>query len=92
MTMINNDVMPTYDDTISANEIDHHSPDSFRYAVEVHKPLGVLDLMLEWCRREMTDAGWRWQLVSTSGLDVQGRYIFYFNNEQDYFLFVLRWR
>lgn len=92
MIEINNDAMLTYKDTTCANEITPAAPGSFSHAVEICKPMGVLDGILEWCRREMTDPDWRWQLVSTSGLDVQGRYIFYFNNEQDYFMFVLRWR
>jgi hypothetical protein len=84
--------MITSNDTTCINQIDFLSADSFRYAVEIYKPMGVLDAILAWCRRDLIDPDWRWQLVSTSGLDVQGRYIFYFNNEQDYFMFVLRWR
>ena len=82
--------MHTSNDT--TYQVEFPSPDSFRHAVEILKPMGVIDGILAWCRRELTDPDWRWQLVSTSGLGVQGRYVFYFNNEQDYFMFVLRWR
>lgn len=92
MTVTNRAVMPIYKKTTCGNEIDWDAPDSFRYAVEVHKPHGVLDQVLDWCRHEITDPGWRWQMVTSSGRDEQGRYIFFFNNEQDYFMFVLKWR
>ena len=64
----------------------------FNYATEIIKPSGVLDTILDWCRAEMQDASWRWQMRSISSPAFPGHYIFYFNNERDYLAFILRWR
>jgi hypothetical protein len=64
--------------------------ESFRHAKEIAKPFGQLDSILEWCRSELTDE-WRWQLIRTSTDREPGRYIFYFDSEQDYVVFLLRW-
>ena len=63
----------------------------FNYACEVSKPSGVLDTILTWCREEMQDSGWKWQLRYNSTPFSNGQYIFYFNSERDYLSFVLRW-
>jgi hypothetical protein len=34
---------------------------------------------------------WRWQLIDTSSDQRPGRYIFYFDREQDLCTFVLKW-
>jgi hypothetical protein len=34
---------------------------------------------------------WRWQLIDTSTDQRPGRYVFYFDNNKDYFAFVLKW-
>lgn len=63
---------------------------SFNHAFEITKPYGVLEEVLAWSKSELSDA-WRWQLVEVSSDTRPGRYIFYFDNERDYFAFVLKW-
>ena len=65
--------------------------DSFNYAREIHKPFGELDRVLAWCKTELTGE-WRWQLVDVSTDQRPGRYIFYFDDERDYFAFTLYWQ
>ena len=64
--------------------------DSFNHAQEIAKPFGVLELVLDWCKEELT-ADWRWQLLSVSSELQPGRYIFYFDSERDYLAFVMKW-
>lgn len=66
------------------------SADSFEHAKEIRKPWGALEPVLDWCKTEM-QADWRWQLVEMSSDIQDGRYIFYFDNEQDFCTFVLKW-
>lgn len=76
---------------------DHHqtiptSKTKFSHAAEILKPFGVLDDVIVWCKSEMRDQAWRWQLVQPSSDKSPGRYIFYFNDERDYCAFLLKWR
>ena len=88
-----NAVNPISNDTISSDrEIFYGDQIGFRFAVTIFKPRGVIDQVLQWCQTEMSDGDWRWQLVSTSGQNMPGRYIFFFNCEADYSLFLLKWR
>lgn len=64
--------------------------DSFAYAQEIHKPFGVLDNVLDWCKSNILEE-WRWQLVRTSTDREPGRYIFYFDSDRDLCAFRLRW-
>ena len=64
--------------------------DSFNHACEIHKPFGMLEHVLDWCKGELT-ADWRWQLVDVSSDIRPGRYIFYFDSERDYLAFVMKW-
>lgn len=64
--------------------------DSFNHAVEISKPYGQIDNILDWAKAELT-GDWRWQLIELSSFIRPGRYIFYFDNEKDYFAFVLKW-
>ena len=63
---------------------------SFQHAMEISKPYGEIELILDWARHEL-EHEWRWQLVTVSGHKHPGRYIFYFDNERDYLAFVLKW-
>jgi hypothetical protein len=63
---------------------------SFPHAIEINKPFGVLESVLDFCKSEMT-AEWRWQLIDVSSDQRPGRYIFYFDSERDYLAFVLKW-
>ena len=63
---------------------------SFNHAIEITKPFGVLESMLDWCKSELL-AEWRWQLIDVSSDQRPGRYIFYFDSERDYLAFVLKW-
>ena len=65
--------------------------DSFQFAVEISKPWGRLEPVLEWCKSELTD-DWRWQMIDMSTDLKPGRYIFYFDGERDCLAFTLKWR
>ena len=64
--------------------------EKFEYAHELKKPTGTLDEILIWNKNELTD-NWKWQLVDVSSRQWPGRYIFYFNSERDYIVFLLKW-
>jgi len=64
--------------------------DSFNHAQEITKPYGVIEQVLDWSKKELVN-DWRWQLIELSSDIRPGRYIFYFDSEQDYFAFVLKW-
>ena len=64
--------------------------DSFCHAHEISKEFGVLELVLNWCKEELS-ADWRWQLREVSSERRPGRYIFYFDSERDYLAFVMKW-
>lgn len=63
---------------------------SFTYSIEISKPFGILESVLEWCKSELL-AEWRWQLIDVSSDIRPGRYMFYFDSERDYFAFVIKW-
>ena len=63
---------------------------SFAHAVEIAKPFGEIEYILQWCKSGMNEE-WRWQLLETSSDNHPGRYIFYFDSEKDYLAFVMRW-
>lgn len=65
--------------------------ESFRHAVEIGKPFGKLDSVIDWCKQNTSDE-WRWQLVQVSSDHAPGRYIFYFDSEKDYCAFLLKWK
>jgi len=65
--------------------------DSFNYAREIRKPFGELDRVLAWCKTELVGE-WRWQLVDVSTDQRPGHYIFYFDDDRDYFAFTLYWQ
>ena len=71
-------------------QVDFRSGESFAHACEIQKPWGVIDDIIAWCKAELQD-DWRWQLVDTSTDQRPGRYVFYFDNNKDYFAFVLKW-
>ena len=72
-------------------QIDHRSRESFPYAQEIIKPWGTLEIVLAWCKTELTE-DWRWQLCEMSSDRRPGRYIFYFDSERDCLAFTLKWR
>ena len=69
---------------------DFRDSKSFSHAIEINKPFGVLESVLDFCKSEMI-AEWRWQLIDVSSDQRPGRYIFYFDSERDYLAFVLKW-
>lgn len=71
-------------------EFEVRTGDSFAYAQEIHKPFGVLDDVIDWCKANMC-AEWRWQLIRTSTDRDDGRYVFYFDSDRDLCAFKLRW-
>jgi hypothetical protein len=70
--------------------IDSRSRESFDFAREIVKPWGVLELVLLWCKQELT-GDWRWQLIEMSSDQRPGRYIFYFDSSRDCAAFSLKW-
>jgi len=68
----------------------HNDRDSFKHAKEISRPFHGLGEVLEWCKTECKP-GWKWQLVDTPSDIRNGRYIFFFNDEKDYFGFCLKW-
>lgn len=70
--------------------IDQRSRDSFLHALEIVKPFGEIERVLDWCKSEIS-YDWRWQLVDVSSDIRPGRYIFYFDSERDYLAFTMKW-
>jgi hypothetical protein len=65
--------------------------ESFQHAVEITKPFGVIDFVINWCKAEMI-SDWRWQLIEISSDIKPGRYCFYFDSDRDYCAFLLKWK
>lgn len=63
---------------------------SFDYQIEIRRPGTDLDRIINWCKAECR-GDWRWRLVSPSSLVESGEYQFYFDNEQDYLAFTIKW-
>lgn len=64
--------------------------ESFKHTVEIHQPFGGLDNVLAWCKENMQH-DWRWQLIQVSTDHADGRYLFYFDDEREYCVFLLKW-
>lgn len=64
--------------------------DSFNHTQEITKPFGVLESVLDWCKKELAEE-WRWQLLDVSTDRRPGRYIFYFDSERDCLAFTMKW-
>ena len=64
--------------------------DSFDHAIEIVKPYGQIDAVLEWAKTEL-QGDWRWQMVEMSSLQRPGRYIFYFDKESDLLALTIKW-
>lgn len=75
----------------TSKQITYSSKDSFRYAAEIHRPSGELDTVIQWCKNALSHSDWKWQLVDSSTNVRPGRYIFYFNDDQDFCAFKLKW-
>jgi hypothetical protein len=64
--------------------------DSFNYAQEIAKPFGVLEQVLDWCKKELVSE-WRWQMLEISSDHKPGRYCFFFDSERDCLAFTMKW-
>ena len=64
--------------------------EQFHHACEISKQYGEIETVLDWCKHEMR-GDWRWQLVDISSPAAPGRYIFYMDDDKDYFAFRLKW-
>ena len=64
--------------------------ESFNYAHEIIKEFGVIETVLNWCKSELRNE-WRWQLIEMSSDIKPGRYCFFFDDERDYLVFVMKW-
>lgn len=65
--------------------------ESFQHTVEISKPFGGIDVVISWCKTEMTK-DWRWQVIEMSSDIRPGRYCFYFDSDRDYCAFLLKWQ
>lgn len=72
-------------------QINWRSKESFSYAREICQEWGKIDTVVTWCREECR-GDWRWQIIDTSSDIRPGRYIFYFDSEQDCCAFTLKWQ
>lgn len=72
-------------------QIDERSAESFNHAQRITRPFGELDAVIQWCKSNLTK-DWRWQMISMPNDRDPGEYIFYFDLEEDYFIFTMRWR
>jgi hypothetical protein len=68
----------------------YRTRESFNHTIEIVKPFGVLEQVLDWCKNELRNE-FRWQLVEMSSDIKPGRYLFFFDDERDYLAFVLKW-
>lgn len=75
---------------IDFQELGFRDKASFAYTVDLTKPAGMIDHVLEWSREELSHE-WRWTLVEVSAVHKPGRYTFYFDSERDYFAFIIKW-
>ena len=64
--------------------------DSFGHALEVIKPWGGLEPMIDWCKANCVQ-DWRWQMIEMSTDIRPGHYIFYFDGHLDCCAFTLKW-
>jgi len=64
--------------------------DSFHHAHEIVKPFGVIETVLNWCKKELRGE-WRWQLIEVSSDIKPGRYCFFFDDERDYCAILMKW-
>ena len=72
-------------------QINWRSEESFPFARGVTFPYGFVDQVLRWCKSEC-QGDWRWQLIESSSDVRPGRYVFYFDREQDCCAFTLKWQ
>jgi hypothetical protein len=70
--------------------VDDDPKQGFRFAKEIHKPQGMIDEIVDWCKAELIGE-WRWQIVNIANPYAPGRYIFYFDSDRDQCAFVLKW-
>jgi len=76
---------------MTLNDYQTRDRTSFLYVKEITKPWGGLDLVLAWCRTELTGE-WRWQLMHPSSDSAPGRYAFYFDSDRDMCAFTMTWQ
>ena len=69
----------------------HREKQSFNHAKEIVKPYGQINHIIEWCKSELTEDAWAWQMVEMSTPTRPGRYIFYFDVPKDCFAFTIKW-
>jgi hypothetical protein len=71
-------------------QINWRDETSFAHALQITKPYGKIDTILTWCKSELVDE-WRWQMIEMAAPTRPGRYIFFFDSEQDCVAFSLKW-
>ena len=64
--------------------------EGFRYAINIERPAGKVDAIVQWCTLNFDD-NWRWQICRSSSATFPGNYTFFFNNNVDYMAFVLKY-
>lgn len=64
---------------------------SYPYTTITEQKWGQLDILLNWADQSLT-GNYRWWIQEMAGKYTPGKYQFYFDNEQDYMLFLLKWK
>lgn len=65
--------------------------ENYPYSAITDQEWGHLDNVLTWVNMTLT-GDYRWRIYDPSGPNNPGKYQFYFDNEQDYMLFLLKWK
>jgi hypothetical protein len=64
----------------------------YPYTTIIEQEWGELDNVLNWVKESLT-GDYRWCIYEPSTFNCHpGKYQFYFDNEQDYMLFLLKWK
>jgi len=64
--------------------------EGYPHAKTLVLPTGQIDEVVEWCKQELR-SNWKWQILTSSSPNVPGAYSFFFNEDSDYFAFVLKY-
>lgn len=77
--------------TLEAPTWFNESFENYPYSAITDQEWGQLDNLLTWVKQSST-GDYRWRVYESSVPGIPGKYQFYFDNEQDYMLFLLKWK
>jgi hypothetical protein len=64
---------------------------SFQHIIDIHLNYGTLQEVLKWCQSNLK-SGWAYNPANKYAVSYGTVYNFYFDNEKDASVFVLRWK